>query len=74
MTLFSMELTFAAQEVSEMTRLVWLRRDQVIQALGGTVSGLVIPESGILARPRGGDSFWEVQEDVMDFEGNNDTD
>jgi hypothetical protein len=74
MTLFSMELTFAAQEVAEMTRFVRLRRDQVVQALGGTVSGLVASGIGMPMLPLGGDSSGEVQEDVMDFEGNNNTD
>jgi hypothetical protein len=68
MTLFSMELTFAAQEVAEMTRFVRLRRDQVVQALGGMVSGLVALGIGMPSATEGWGQFLEVQEDVMDFE------
>jgi hypothetical protein len=74
MTVFSMELTFAAQEVTKMTQLVQLRRDQIVQEFGGMVSSLVALGSGMDVRLRGGDSLWEVQpEDIMDFEGNNNT-
>jgi hypothetical protein len=54
LTMFSMEMTFAAQELAHLSQLIRLRRDQVIQVLGGTVSDLVAMGVGF----RGAEGGW----------------